>query len=113
MTETEPVILTFPRRPCVAPATEKAWAGDREMARLVRWLARASEWPTEPFDLIPPGAGAVCCVRVLDTGGYRAALLADAERGPHGPNAAGLRANLRRLKVLFNRPSGAGQRLVG
>ena len=113
MTEAEPVILPFPRRPFVAPATAEAWTGDREMAGLVQWLTRASEWPTEPFDLIPPGENSMCCLRVLDTNGYRAALLADAERGPHGPNAAGLRANLRRLKVLLGRPRGRVTKRAG
>lgn len=98
----EPVILPFPRRLFARPTAE-TWAAEPETAGLVRWLRRATDWPTGPFDLIPPGAGAVCCVRVLDPDGYRAALLADADRGPHGPNAAGLRANLRRLKALLGR----------
>lgn len=113
MIETESVILPFPRRPFTAPVTEKVWSGDQEMIGLVRWLGRTVDWPTDPFDLIAPGENAMCCLRVLDPAGYRDALLADADRGPQGPNAAGLRANLRRLKVLFGRPRGRGQRLVG
>ena len=106
MTVTEPVILPFPRRPFAHLRTEAAWAGDPEMARLVRWRCRTTDLPTEPFDLIPPGEDAMCCVRVLNPAGYRDALLADAEQGPHGLNAAGLRANLRRLKALFGRSRG-------
>lgn|GEM_PF-7049285 len=106
MTEIEPVILPFPRQPVVSPATVKAWAGDSEMVGLVRWLGRTTDWPTDPFDLIAPGENAMCCLRVLDPAGYRDALLADVDRGPNGPNAVGLRANLRRLRVLFGRPCG-------
>ena len=113
MTDTEPVILPFLRRPFVAPATAKAWAGDPEMAGLVRWLCRTVEWPAEPFDLIAPGENAMCCLRVLDPGGYRDALMADVERGPSGPNAAGLRANLRRLKFVFGRPRGRVAKRAG
>ena len=113
MTDTEPAILPFPYRPFVAPATTKAWACDPEMAGLVRWLCRTAEWPAEPFDLISPGENAMCCLRVLDPAGYRAALMADGERGPSGPNAAGLRANLRRLKVLFDRPRGRVTKRAG
>ena len=111
MTDAEPVLLPFPRRPFVEPATARAWAGDPEMAGLVRWLTRAGEWPTEPFDLIGPDEDAMCCVRVLDPNRYRAALLADAERGPGGPNVAGLRANLRRLREMFGRPHRRGRRV--
>jgi hypothetical protein len=43
----------------------------------------------------------------------RDARLSDADRGPQEPNAAGLRANLRRLKVLFGRPRGRVAKRAG
>lgn len=92
MTATIPFRAYRPRR--------EAWAGDREMQSLLDWFETA-DLPVQPFDLIPAGENAVCCLRVLVPVAFYAALRAEAERGPAAPGAPGLRANLTRLHALF------------